>query len=652
MPSSTANPGEGAPSTETNGVKQTEQTSPGGLCEVKAYEVRYDRDNQPTRISVSGKAKGSEQESDRTYALVSEKCYDAKSNLIEEIIHIKSQHILAALRQVVDDYTGVNLHTSEVTLFDGPKIFFHYRDQLRRYQESLDDVEANEHLELALDFLRQEYRRQIQVFDNLHSLTNSAASMDHANLWMVFCPGKTVFATPDDQPEALKFESMKICPCSDVKHAGEWKVKVTYVTHDGDRFGYARKSIYIPPFPGSKKISDLPVYPLKYHENEDDASSQLMRRGRRFACLSGIHHGEYQGLAYELSNKRRVNIWGEEEEYDMHAASVSGRVMIDAKSFGRFRAPNRVQLIPEMRLDSKASGPDALSDDELLLCDSRVPSFSLVTKNWLMCYVDFISDISFNTEAFDSLLLPDSQKSIVLSLVKAKETQGSGFDDLIQGKGKGLIFVLHGVPGVGKTLTAESVAEYTERPLYVISSGELGTKPDTVEENLRTALTLATTWKAIILLDESDVFLEQRSVHDMVRNCLVSLFLRVLEYYEGIMFLTSNRINTFDVAFKSRIHVALKYNALDTSARRELWRMFVKRGSADGDTEWLDGESLDTLAAEDLNGRQIKNAVRTAYALAHDQGKALSMIQLETVLEVARAFERDFQGMDVVGNLA
>ena len=48
-------------------------------------------------------------------------------------------------------------------------------------------------------------------------------------------------------------------------------------------------------------------------------------------------------------------------------------------------------------------------------------------------------------------------------------------------------------------------------------------------------------WEAVLLLDEADVFLEARSTHDLERNKLVSIFLRVLEYYEGILFLTTNR---------------------------------------------------------------------------------------------------------------
>ena len=127
---------------------------------------------------------------------------------------------------------------------------------------------------------------------------------------------------------------------------------------------------------------------------------------------------------------------------------------------------------------------------------------------------------SFNTDAFSSLLLPQSRKDLVHALVKNHGIDG--FDDFIKGKGKGLVFVLYGEPGVGKTFTAESVADDIQRPLYVLNTGELGVDPVSVESNLASALKLATRWGAIVLIDEADVFLEQRTIHDLTRNSLVS----------------------------------------------------------------------------------------------------------------------------------
>ncbi|EGN92849.1 hypothetical protein SERLA73DRAFT_65058, partial [Serpula lacrymans var. lacrymans S7.3] len=124
--------------------------------------------------------------------------------------------------------------------------------------------------------------------------------------------------------------------------------------------------------------------------------------------------------------------------------------------------------------------------------------------------------------------------------------------------------LLHGCPGTGKTLTAEAVAEHLQRPLYMVSSSELLTEAPYLEENLSKILKLATAWDAIILIDEADVYLEQRSFHELQRNALVSVALRLLEYHRGLLFLTTNRIKTFDEAFLSRFSVGELFCLIDT----------------------------------------------------------------------------------------
>lgn len=106
---------------------------------------------------------------------------------------------------------------------------------------------------------------------------------------------------------------------------------------------------------------------------------------------------------------------------------------------------------------------------------------------------------------------------------------------------------------------------------------ELGTTAIEVETTLSAIFKLASHWKAILLLDEADVFVEQRETTGIHRNALVCVFLRMLEYYEGILFLTMNRVKTIDEAIASRIHLALKFNPLDRGARRAVWKNFWQK---------------------------------------------------------------------------
>ena len=172
----------------------------------------------------------------------------------------------------------------------------------------------------------------------------------------------------------------------------------------------------------------------------------------------------------------------------------------------------------------------------------------------------------------------------------------------------------------------------------MISAGDLGTDPEDIESKLSDVLEMATKWNAILLLDEADVFLEQRSSHDLERNKLVSIFLRVLEYYEGILFLTTNRVGDIDAAFQSRIHVSMRYDELGQDARKSIWKNFLKAMTSTpkhhvAPIGFRDGD-LDELAEHRMNGREIKNMLKTAQLLAKHKGEALVMKHVESVLSI------------------
>lgn len=269
---------------------------------------------------------------------------------------------------------------------------------------------------------------------------------------------------------------------------------------------------------------------------------------------------------------------------------------------------NEVQKEKIDRID-EGSKEREFTEEELLVASPVVLGFAFSEKLWLEFTISGISDIEWNQDAFGSLVLPNNQKSIVKALVESHTFHAAeNIDDVIQGKGKGLVAVLHGPPGTGKTLTAEGIAELLRRPLYMVSAGELGTDSRTLEAELNKILDIAHSWGAVLLLDEADVFLEKRTIHDIHRNALVSIFLRLLEYFQGILFLTTNRVETFDDAFQSRIHVALRYGDLTTKAKRSIWKMFLERVRAiEGvHTAAFSEADYDMLSRHTLNGRQVR----------------------------------------------
>ena len=388
-------------------------------------------------------------------------------------------------------------------------------------------------------------------------------------------------------------------------------------------------------------ISSLPFYPLNYASME--IRQALETRGRKFCSLHDGSHVSYTG--YDVPGEQYYP-----ESRFMIDYSVY-RKMHGNAFLGFAAAPiKKANDSWPLRLDER---PEPLQEDFLLM-PAQILGFYLMEKHWIRLWVDNVNTIKWNKSAFDRLVLPPNTKELIRALVSVRTSQrgikqGLGIagkrTDIISGKGNGLILLLHGSPGTGKTLTAESVAEIAEMPLYRVTCGDIGTTPEGVEKYLELVMHLGTTWNCVLLLDEADIFLEERSFSDLARNSLVSVFLRILEYYDGILILTSNRVGTFDDAFRSRIQVALHYENLTRSARKKIWTNFIdmlEEDQEDADISEL-RLHLDELAAFDMNGRHIRNTVTTARQLAAYQNRRLDWDHVDRALKVSVEFNTYLQ---------
>lgn len=501
------------------------------------------------------------------------------------------------------------------------------RKEFTKYLEKPDlDEKTKEHLKLLHDILNYEIGDNIRTFQDY--VQNGVVCFK--DLWMIFQPGNVVVAAhlgPLSAFEMVETEYMQ-------NNCGKFlEVRCDCVDYGGKEFGRYQEHISIPEFIGTKKITGLKVYPLHFHEEKEALAAKLIKRGEVFEQLAGHHYKQYQGKAITWNRE------GQEVE-----CQINGRIVVDIDSFNRF-SPWRVRYLNDwnandMERFSKHKERMGLTDDKFvlppyyqMLCRSRTRGYSLKYKKWVDFFVEQISDVQWNTNAFDRLVLPPDQKELILSFSES-QLAGSTFDDVISGKGKGIICLLSGPPGVGKTLTAEAVAENLRVPLHMLSSGDLGSDPWEVERELQSILELVARWNAILLLDECDVFLEARSTHELERNKIVSIFLRTLEYYEGIMFMTTNRVDDIDAAFQSRIHVSIEYPDLTAASRRTIWKNFLTGSTIRSS---LTDKDIAELAELKLNGRQIKNVLKTAQLLAaRKKSETLDRKYIETVLIIEK----------------
>jgi SpoVK/Ycf46/Vps4 family AAA+-type ATPase len=118
-----------------------------------------------------------------------------------------------------------------------------------------------------------------------------------------------------------------------------------------------------------------------------------------------------------------------------------------------------------------------------------------------------------------------------------------------------------------------AIAEALESPLQIFHPSDMGKGPAEASGKLFTFFETAQRWNAIALIDDADVFLEERTLSDLERNTIVALFLSSRERYTGTLFLTTNRVSTFDEAFKSRIRPSLYFAHLTKEARKRVGRI-------------------------------------------------------------------------------
>lgn len=194
---------------------------------------------------------------------------------------------------------------------------------------------------------------------------------------------------------------------------------------------------------------------------------------------------------------------------------------------------------------------------------------SLKTYSDLWVHIDQLEVYKYNTEVINKLVLHPEHRDLIDSL---SETYGLNIDDFVEGKSGGTIILSIGKAGTGKTLTAEVLSEKLERPLYRLNVSQLGTEPQTIEKNLQKFLTTANSWDAVTLLDEADLYIMTRG-SDLKHNGIVTVFLKTLEYCQGLVFLTTNRTDTIDEAVLSRCTAVINYEYPIAEARLEIWKL-------------------------------------------------------------------------------
>ncbi|KAJ5746107.1 ATPase AAA-type core [Penicillium odoratum] len=606
----------------------------GEKCEFKVYRHIKKKDGEiAVKVVTNAFESLTFGDEDTPYALVINRYLSEKNQLEKISLQINSRHILKVFREVIGSYPTVPFDFSSSFTLESPfQMLFHHWDDLDQRRQSTEDVEERMHLNLLFDFMEHEIGHDRSVMQAM--VRNK--QIKYLSLWCIFRPGDLVFQEFLGHPWLLRCERTAY---EESKVTGPYfEVHCVYTDHDGILAGETKTVINIfqkRSFAAENpaNITDLPVYPRMFVEERDELEVRVRERGRKFLALNEVSIQQYDGQAQFLKEPS-FDYWnpemaGFEGVWLPHAEL--GRVIVDRKTFQEDQYSNGTRV--------NSTEPDPL------LCPPYEFGYSLSRKEWGRYLVDQMRPVEWKEDVWNSLIIGDRQKLVLQSLVNSHKFPGDARDQSLQ-KGRGLVILLHGTPGSGKTLTAETAAEGTQRALIMTSLGELNKwdNPYDFEYRLKMLLQYATQWEAVVLMDEADVFLEARdnSGDNAARNALVAVFLKALEYFSGIVFLTTNRITSFDRAMKSRIHLALEYTPPRIETRQQLWMQILKSIPAheiDLDPE----DAVNTFVSEKMNGREIANAIHTARTIARFQKKPLEIAHIDTVLDVWREFENSLK---------
>ncbi|KUL87578.1 hypothetical protein ZTR_04635 [Talaromyces verruculosus] len=553
-------------------------------------------------------------------------------------IEIQSKRLRNCLDAVFQDYINWNSGPEPYTFQPPFQQFFHRWKELKAAYASHSDELALEEMKILLKYLiprMDPFKRALEEIERVNTVS-------FEDLWLIFPPGELVVS---DNKGTICISRVRD-GYQDVSQ-NNYVLEMEQIDWNGRCCGFLRTVGVLKKFSGPCRISSLAIHPLRFTSDKKNIEAIALARGKKFEALRGFSVRKCIGKKY-------VSVRNEEElVVEKMGRPVSGRVIIDAYAFYTRQDvtlpsiredPERTPSSPSSTSENADDQPRrrpaeterkedlrTLTDLECMLAVPRVRDFDLMTKQWCEFNVDEIHDPAWSSEPFDMLVLPEGEKELILALTNRDRLMKGIFNDVVQRRDRGIIFLLCGPPGVGKTLTAEALADKFKIPLYILAANDIGTSAQKVETALQDAFECCRLWDALLLIDEADVYLATRQSDHLTRNELVAVFLRQIELYHGLMFLTTNRVEAIDDAFQSRMDLIFRYPSLDKAARRQVWERFL--GILGPGNHEITDSDLDEIAKSELNGREIKNAIKTAYVLASDDGR-LTMSHLQIVLGV------------------
>ncbi len=451
-------------------------------CEIKHLDRRYDDDDEIYYGERKSEIEKTEAKDWWKYsAICIVRNYDSDGDQEGTSLHVHPEPLRQLLADLLAKFPGDPVDDVEEVEIEAPyHSLFYYRREIEAegIKRFAEDEEALSYLSLLTNWIKSHFELEIAAYDRCVNQPQHAITYD--KLWTLFPPGTIVYSKLLGQNRAFRvagnyYDTTELNPAL--------CMQTDYIDFNGDALGTRRIDLHVSKYPGNRGLSELDLLPIDMLDDAAEVKEELLARGRRFESYFGQHYLRYDGIAIKKTPQGYARF------------TIAGRVMIDCKTYLRLETPegftpvsmgesaklerSRKRAAGNLVFVSADGAPQfpALSDEDAMLATATVRGYSFAEKKFLEFFIDNLTDIEWNTSCFDELVLDPAVKKTVQALVTTHSQKRETFDDIIKGKGRGLVCVLHGPPGVGKTLTAECVAELVKRPLYMVSSGDRKSPP-------------------------------------------------------------------------------------------------------------------------------------------------------------------------------
>lgn len=328
--------------------------------------------------------------------------------------------------------------------------------------------------------------------------------------------------------------------------------------------------------------------------------------------------------------------WGTRDTIELDKGGEPSHVVIDIIHEGQDKRssdkerydPDFWSRAPSLLDENERDDPEGEGTEEPVQVPvfPVLPTFDLRRHKRLGVHVGNLELYAYDERIGERLVLPSETRDLVSLLV----SDNSEFRDIIKHKGGGAVILCAGPPGCGKTLTAEVYAEVMKRPLYSVQCSQLGTDETALENELMLVFSRSSRWNAILLLDEADVYVANRG-SDLQQNAIVGVFLRVLEYYSGVLFMTTNRSDLVDDAITSRCLARIDYQLPNRDDQARIWSV-LSEGAGIRLADGMINEVVHLYPR--LSGRDVKQLLKLASKVTRVRGE--EVVTLQTVEFVKR----------------